>query len=223
MPRPEPIVTHNLTVSRTARFCTLGPFSQEARDVWITCHGYRQLAADFIRPFTVLDNGHRLIVAPEGLSRFYYRDSPRAVGASWMTREDRLREIDDYVGYLDRLHDTIFERVDRATARLRVLGFSQGAATVTRWLSRTDRRVDDLILWGGLFAPEIVTPEGLRPFGRCRITIVVGEDDTLVHDPDITENRERLAGAGVEASVIRFRGGHRLSRQVLVALADQGN
>ena len=42
-----------------------------------------------------LDDGSRLIVAPEALSRFYLGEvsqrpaSERRVGASWMTREDR--------------------------------------------------------------------------------------------------------------------------------------
>src|SRR5207237_799567 len=66
------------------------------------------------------------VVAPEGRPRFYLTESPteRRVGASWMTREDRLHEIDDYVRYLDAVHVDLKLPNTRITA----LGFSQGSA-----------------------------------------------------------------------------------------------
>ena len=97
-------------------------------------HGYRQLARRFLRRFEPVAGDHRRIVAPEGLSRFYAdpgrgRHGPAsAVGASWMTREDRENEIRDYVAYLDQLWQHL--RTDSpGRTRLVVLGFSQGVAT----------------------------------------------------------------------------------------------
>jgi hypothetical protein len=59
-------------------------------------------------------------VAPEGLSRFYFEGGFHGpgskVGATWMTREDRLAKIEDYVGYLDALHDAVFARAVRRPA-----------------------------------------------------------------------------------------------------------
>ncbi len=96
---------HHLPVGRTARYYTLGPIGAATRQVWFACHGYGQLAERFLQRFEPLDDGAHLIVAPEGLSRFYLSDNPRErrVGATWMTREDRLNEIADYVRYLDTL------------------------------------------------------------------------------------------------------------------------
>src|SRR5207302_9410481 len=89
----------------------------------------------FLEKLRVLDDGRRHLVAPEGLSRFYLTESPteRRVGATWMTREDRLAEIDDSVRYLDAVYDDVFGRIDRARVTVHALGFSQGAATVSRW------------------------------------------------------------------------------------------
>src|SRR5881628_787775 len=100
---------HHLSVSRTARYFTLGERSAAVAEVWFACHGYGQLAARFLEKLRVLDDGTRYLVAPEGLSRFYLSESPteRRVGASWMTREDRLVEIADYVQYLDAVHDEV--------------------------------------------------------------------------------------------------------------------
>src|SRR5690606_29110285 len=116
---PETMREQHTTVPRTARYYTLGRAGPELGQVWFVCHGYGQLAARFIRRFRGLDNGRRLIVAPEALSRFYVGDhggphGPESrVGATWMTREDRLREIDDYVRYLDLLHDHVMAGADR--------------------------------------------------------------------------------------------------------------
>ena len=77
------------------------------RELWYVLHGYGQLAAPFLDDFRAIDDGTRLIVAPEALSRFYEGDvqarlhKDAKVGASWMTREDRDAEIADYVAYLD--------------------------------------------------------------------------------------------------------------------------
>src|SRR5712691_3738407 len=97
---------YHIGVTRTARYFTLGGSPREVAEVWFVCHGYGQLAGRFLRHFEPLAGGTRLLVAPEALSRFYVEDTTvpareRKVGATWMTREDRLSEIDDYVRYLD--------------------------------------------------------------------------------------------------------------------------
>ncbi len=82
-----------------------------------------------------------LVVAPEAMNRFYLvtptsapaRDRP--VGATWMTREDRDSEIADYVEYLDALFDEVASDAANGGARVNVIGFSQGAATATRWVA----------------------------------------------------------------------------------------
>src|SRR5688572_25204645 len=129
---------HYLRVSKTTRYYTIGSV-EGARDLWIVCHGYGQLAAKFIQPFHTIAAPDRLIVAPEALHRFYLDPPPapasqRRVGATWMTREDRETDIADYVDYFDTL---ISEMLSHApNARLRVLGFSQGSATMLRWSVR---------------------------------------------------------------------------------------
>src|SRR2546425_1041706 len=86
---------HHLAVDKTARYYSLGEPGPATRQLWFVCHGYGQLAGRFLRHFEPLDDGSRVIIAPEGLSRFYLSESPaeRRVGASWMTREDRLVEM----------------------------------------------------------------------------------------------------------------------------------
>src|SRR5204862_202573 len=129
----------------------------------------------------VLADGRRYLVAPEGLSRFYLSESPteRRVGASWMTREDRLAEIEDYVRYLDAVYADVFGFLDRALVTAHALGFSQGASTVSRWVALGKAKIDRLILWGGEFPPDLdltldTTVGRLR---AARLALVYGRSD----------------------------------------------
>src|SRR5207237_10690301 len=117
----------------------------------------------------LLDDGRRHLVAPEGLSRFYVGEgaTERRVGASWMTREDRLAEIEDYVRYLDAVYDDVFGRLDRARVTVHALGFSQGAATVSRWTAMGTSRIDRVLLWGGELPPDLELA-GAHVAGRLR-------------------------------------------------------
>ena len=119
---------HHIRVTRTARYYTLGDIEGNPQEVWFVLHGHMYLARQFIRYFRALEDPGRLIVAPEGLSRSYVNHEERRVGASWMTKEDRLNEIADYVNYLDELYRHLFESLSRSSVRVHVVGFSQGAA-----------------------------------------------------------------------------------------------
>lgn len=208
-------------MTRTARYYTLGPVS--ADEVWFACHGYRQLAGRFITYFRSVDDGSRYIVAPEGLSRFYIdratgpHGSEHRVGATWMTREDRLVEIRDYVRYLDDLADLVLG--GRRPSRLVVLGFSQGTHTVSRWAAFGRTAPDELILWGGSL-PRDLDMEGVAPRLRAlRLTVVRGDSDHLVPEGVLEEQARALEESGVPWRRLSFSGGHRLDKEVLRQLA----
>ncbi len=206
---------HHLLVQRTARYVTLGP-SRNARSVWFVLHGYGQLAAYFLRHFQPLDDGSRLFVAPEALSRFYIQPYTR-VGASWMTKEARQAEIDDYLGYLDAVYDRIFAEQDRATTTVTLLGFSQGATTASRWAALGRGRFDRLICWAGDLAHDL----DLDAHGPALppLTIVAGTDDEYIPPDRLAEVEARLQRHGLAYDLIRFEGGHRLHADTLLRLA----
>jgi len=209
------VATHAIAVPRTARYCTLGPTHGFPRELWFVCHGYGQLAQRFIGQFASLDDGTRLIVAPEGLSRFYldpipkrrHDPSPR-VGASWMTREDRESEIADYVAYLERVAEEVRRSLTGAAPRIVVLGFSQGTATVCRWLAASAIRADQLVLWSGTIPPELDLAAWAGRLHGAAITLLAGERDELVPPATMAAEAERLSAAGVAFTLQRFDGSH---------------
>jgi predicted esterase len=209
---------------RTGRCAVRGPVDPAAvRELWIVLHGYGQLASGFVGGFGAVDDGTRLIVAPEGLSRFYDARTPLAkhaeaeVGASWMTREDRAEEIEDHLHWLGQVLETYRARVQPAAA-LTLLGFSQGAAAASRWVARGTVSPDHLICWGASIAPEIDLGAD-APIARTRCTVVIGDRDIFVSAERIAAERARLDAAGFVCAFERFAGGHRLDDATLARVA----
>jgi predicted esterase len=218
--------THHLRVQRTARYYTLGGHNGLAREVWVVLHGYGQLAGEFIQYFSDLSSTDSLVVAPEAMNRFYLVSPEKApakdrpVGATWMTREDRASEIADYVEYLDALFDEVArESVDRG-ATISVVGFSQGAATAARWVEHGRAHVNRLVLWAGLLPPEMDLSRGHEALRSARITFVLGSHDHYVDDAALAAEEARLNTAGVPHDVIRFEGGHVVSRTAFAQLRE---
>jgi len=208
---------HFFSTPRTARYFTLGS-PQGATDVWFVCHGYGQLASRFLERFRALESERRCIVAPEGLSRFYLTENPseRRVGASWMTREDRVHEIDDYVRFLDALH----AQVVPGNARVTALGFSQGTATVCRWAAFGAARIDRLMIWGGEVPPDLDLGDA-RVSARLRdlrLTLVYGTKDQFFTLKIVASTESRLKEHKVDYERIPFDGGHEIDEATLRSL-----
>ncbi|MBC8082410.1 MAG: phospholipase [Hymenobacter sp.] len=217
---------HHISVTRSARYFQLGDLSAATRQVWFACHGYGQLAGYFIRHFAALTAADPtlVVVAPEGLSRFYLAGNTSGqgrIGATWMTREDRLTEIEDYVNYLNQLSATVLAAVP--AARVTVLGFSQGAATVSRWLSRARFRPARLILWAGIFPPDMTFALAADLLRDLPVTLVAGTEDEFLRAADLEQQRQFLRQLGVEPEVLRFVGGHTLHADVLRQLHPGGS
>ena len=214
---------HPFRTTRTARYYTLGHPGAGVTDLWIVCHGYGQLAREFLAGLEPIASPTRVIAAPEALSRFY-AGSPDArkpgarVGASWMTREDRLAEIEDQVAYLDGLAGALLARLPDG-ARLRALGFSQGASAACRWAALGTSHPTDLILWAGEI-PDL--PDALMRdrLSGTRVHLVAGTRDKLVPEALFEHQVARLRKAGLDPQVHRFDGGHRLDSGVLRAMIE---
>ena len=214
---------HRLAVTRSARYYTLGQPGRALRDVWFVCHGYGQLAGRFLRHFEAVADGARLIIAPEGLSRFYLGSGTHReakVGASWMTREDRLSEIADYLGYLDALYAEVFRQVDRSAVGVTALGFSQGAATVSRWAALGHARVDRVVLWGGELPPDLDLGAARDRLADVMFTLVYGDADEFITAKVAAAIAARLTEHGIPHGAHPFAGGHELTAAALQELAS---
>ena len=157
-------VEHHITFQKTGRYFVHGDL-QNGKHLLIALHGYGHLAEYFIRKFHAIDSDKHVVVCPEGPHRFYLKASSGRVGASWMTKEDRLTDIKDYVNFLDTLLTDLKSKFEFASVTL--LGFSQGGATACRWLAYGNHKFDKFILWATVFPPDMEA-EYTEKFGHSR-------------------------------------------------------
>jgi predicted esterase len=216
-----PVEPHRLQTPRTARYFTEqgdGPI----RRIWILLHGHAMLAERFLSYLTAMSAPGTLLVAPEALSRFYLGTRldgghDKQVGATWMTREERDSEIDDMVGYLDRVMQAATP-VDYREVPVGILGFSQGVATAARWIARGTMQPRMLVCWGAP-APADAPLEAVAALCGA-VRLVAGIDDPIVPSGTFEHTAEKLRAFGVDADVIRFPGGHILHAATARALAE---
>ncbi len=207
---------HHLTVARTARYYTLGTFTDQTRHVWFCLHGFGQLAAYFSRKFTGLLDEQTVVVVPEGLSRLYLDNTYTRIGASWLTREDRDAEIGDFVAYLNTLYDQLLAGQPSVPLHITVFGFSQGAATACRWIDNGHIHVDRLILWAGYFPnglADLIAPTRLATVETHYVYAL--QDELIQRLPDADTYIDRLKADVPNLLVTTYEGGHRVEPAVL--------
>ena len=216
------IEPRHLAIERRVRYAVLEGRPGDIAQVWFVLHGYNQLAHRFLRLFATIDDGTRRIVAPEGLHRQYIDHAARTVGASWMTSEDRLTDIEDYVAYLDRLYRATFDEagLDPAAVEVVGLGFSQGVHTLCRWVAFGDSRMDRAILWGATVPPDLDLDAHRAGLAAADLHLVFGDEDEFYGADAVWSHEARLRAADIPFTTLGFRGGHRIDAETLRRLTD---
>lgn len=175
-------------------------------------HGYGQLARFFIRKFANTPE-NTLIVAPEGMHRFYLSGSSGRVGASWMTKEARIDDIADNVSWLDQLHAEIHNTYSADEYHL--IGFSQGGATAARWNELGTVNFDSMSLWACVFPPDLENTS--RASGRSYF--LIGKDDEFYNPDSQKDLIEFYSKRGFE--IIHYQGEHDIENETLQKLLRQ--
>ena len=219
----EPIRVEHIRVAKTARYYIAGSLGRDTRAVWLVCHGYGQLAGRFLERFARIAVAGRVVIAPEALHRFYLDPMDRSaaerrVGATWMTREDRLTDIADYVEYLDLVCQHTHSEIGHAPV-LVGLGFSQGTATIMRWAAATEQKISRLVLWGAGVPPDLDWDRAEERLHGVPVTLAVGNQDPFAAPERLREQEELLAAHGMICDTLRYEGGHRIEPAVLEKLA----
>jgi predicted esterase len=209
------MIKQNISVSKTARYYLSGELTDKIISVWFVLHGYGQLAEEFILNFESISDDRTLVVAPEALNRFYWKGFHGKIGATWMTKEDRLNEIKDYVNFLDILYNEVMSNITGNTVKVTVLGFSQGTATACRWVVNSKIKVDKLILWGGTIPPDINTKASEKILEASNLAIVIGNKDEFIDENMIDREIKLLDKSKVIYKLIRFDGKHEIKPEIL--------
>lgn len=199
---------HNIKVKKTAHYYTLGNLDAPTT-IWFVLHGYGYSAKYFIKKFESILNDNTLIIAPEGLSKFYLSGVNGRVGASWMTKENREEEIIDYINYLNQLYTTI---VNNSNTKINIIGFSQGGATASRWIADGKIKCDNFILWASFF-PEDMQIKNIS--NNTNSYVLYGDNDQYITEEWAEKQDELIKHANINYELIKFKGKHDIPSEVL--------
>lgn len=211
------IQAHQTAVKLKVPFFTLNSLTEKTKRVWVVFHGYGQLAQYFLRKFSGLDADENFIIAPQGLSKFYLEGFSGRVGATWMTREDRLTEIVNQHAYLDQILDEV--GVDHNEKELVYFGFSQGVATMARYAAHAKLPFAEMILWAGSFPPELEAGDFDFLSGTERIRYYTGNADPFFKTGMDEEQKKIIRSTmGMDPEITFFEGKHEVKTDLVTAL-----
>ena len=209
-----------ISIPKTHKYSQIGEFSEKTNTVWIVLHGYGMLSEFFIKKFECILNEKTVVIAPEGSNRFYLNNNYSRVGASWMTKVDKEKDIEDNISFIETLYTKIVDDIGHNNFKLKTLGFSQGGATLVRWIMSNSIKVDSLILWGSDIPQDSLTNQNKSRWSSINIKIVIGKKDEYISD----ENKKKVIDAvnayGLSYKLIEYDGPHKIIESELIKLDD---
>lgn len=203
---------HSIEVPQQLRYFTIGKLSHQTPAIWMVCHGYGQLASYFIRHFQLLADAGHFIIAPEGLSRFYLEGVSGRVGASWMTKEERQADIRNYIDYLTAVYKAASKDLQIS---LYLLGFSQGASTVSRLAMLSDLPFRKLILWAGAFPADLPFALSAARLREKQLYLVYGDQDPYISVEKLKEQLQLFKSMELPVKKLSFNGKHEINQEIL--------
>lgn len=204
---------YNFTFNKSFRFEVINSENNPTKVLFVL-HGYGQLVKYFIRKFSPVPSNY-LIVAPEGMHRFYLNGTSGRVGASWMTKEAREQDIADTINYLNEVNQIISKQFPIETRHL--LGFSQGGATAARWEQIGNVNFNSLILWGCVFPPDL-DPQKNHHHTKNKY-FVIGDEDEYFRGS--AQKNIISTYTDMKFNIVRYKGKHDIDSQTLKSILHQ--
>lgn len=204
------------TTTKQARFFQSAEFNAQTKSCVIVLHGYAQHADYFLRKFESLYNAQTVFIAPEGLSRFYAKGASGKVVASWMTSENRQDEISDYVHYLDKVLEYVPVKIP-----ITIVGFSQGAASMSRWVSLGKVKPVKVIFHSSVFPPDLPPDHHPDKWSQIDVAVVCGDTDEYYSSNELIAQFESNQSVFRSLTPCIFSGGHEINPSILRPLIEK--
>ncbi|MAZ96626.1 MAG: alpha/beta hydrolase [Flavobacteriales bacterium] len=204
---------HLLEVTQKLRIVSLGKLNKNTTNIWLALHGYGQLVEYFKRHFVPLSQDTRAFLFPQGPHKFYLQGTEGRVGASWMTKEDRLIDIDNQHLFLNEV--VSWGAIEAPKARFHMVGFSQGVATGMRFLGESKVHFHSLLAWAGSWPPDL-DEKSKRVIAKTHMSAWFGSTDPFISQ---AKRQERIAlynnDFGLHPEVSTYDGAHTFRSDIL--------
>ncbi len=193
-----------ISYTTTNSYATLNSLTDKTKNVWFVCHGMGYLSRYFLRYFEGLNKDENYIIAPQAQSKFYSPPKFKHVGASWLTKENTIKETENVMRNLDAILEA--EKIPE-NLNLIVLGYSQGVSIATRYVAKRKLQCAQLILHSGGI-PKELEPENFA-FLHAKVSMIYGTEDEYLNEERITHETQRAKELfGEHLHIIPFEGKH---------------
>ena len=208
-----------ISIPKTHKYSQLGEFSEKTNTVWIVLHGYGMLSEFFIKKFECILNDSTVVIAPEGSNRFYLENNYYRVGASWMTKLDKEKDIEDNISFIQTLYSKIIVEIGHTNFKLNTLGFSQGGATLVRWIMSNSIKVDSLILWGSDIPKDCLIEEKKSRWHSIDVKLVIGTQDEYINEESQKKVIDLINSYELKYELVKYEGSHKIIEKELEKIA----
>jgi len=191
-------------------YSVLNELTEKTKTVWFVCHGLGFLSRYFIQYFNELNSDENYIIAPQAQAKQYLNGKFKHVGASWLTKENTAFEIKNVLNYLDSVYQN--EYIPE-TAKLNILGYSQGVSIVTRWIAKRNINCNSLFLYAGKVPHEFTD----KDFEHIKnIKFIIGDKDEYVTPGILNIEKNYLDSIfNKRIEYITFDGTHEMKRKLI--------
>jgi len=200
----------------TNSYSTLNHLSERTKNVWFVCHGMSYLSRYFLRYFKDLNPDENYIIAPQAQSKYYIPPAFKHVGASWLTKENTLKETDNVMRYFDAVLE--IEQIPE-DKNLIVVGYSQGVSVAMRYVAKRQLTCSQMVLHSGGIPKELIADDFKFLKKQCKVTLIYGTQDEYMNEERMQHEIKRVHELfGENVNVIPFDGKHVVNTSILNTL-----
>ncbi|MGJ8592343.1 MAG: alpha/beta hydrolase [Aquaticitalea sp.] len=206
-----------ISYQTTNSYTTLNELTSSTKNVWFACHGMGYLSRYFIKYFNELNTDENYIIAPQAQSKYYIPPKFKHVGASWLTKENTLKETENVMRYFD----TVFEAENIPKDKyLIILGYSQGVSVALRYVAKRQLACGQIVLMSGGI-PKELTADGFKFLANTtKVSMIYGNNDEYLDENRIhvEKNRAFELFGHLDLNIIPFEGIHEVNENILKTL-----
>ena len=204
-----------ISYTTTNSYSTLNKLTKGTKNVWFACHGMSYLSRYFLKYFKDLNADENYIIAPQAQSKYYIPPKFKHVGASWLTKENTLKETENVM----RNFDAVFEAENIPShLNLIVLGYSQGVSVAMRYIAKRQLQCSQLVLHSGGIPKELVAED--FKFLNAKVSMIYGKADEYLNEERITYETNRVNDLFEDkVTIIPFEGKHEVNVDLLKHLS----
>jgi len=177
----------------------------------IALHGYGQSSRVFIKNFTALRKQNFLVVAPQAINQFYWRQGK--VGFTWLTKFMRDRTLDDTLDYFQQVLHALENQFSFDPTRIFLVGFSNGAAMAFRLGTSGLLRPAGIIACCGDLPPDVA--QRLPGLEKFSVLLTHGKDDKTVQIEKSRQAEATLEANALDFDTYYYDGGHEMTTDAI--------